>query len=225
MSRGGRNWKGGGTVERCRAVDVMKLARAGYLATKMLGTWTWTYGDGSTCSVLITGGYDAVLLDYRVSQRGGEWQSVAQRVPIRWAQCRFSGERPWFVCDVSADGAYCGRSVAKLYNAGRLFACRHCYRLGYAIQRGGPMDRAHHRLARLHRKLSADYDGPDMPPPPKPKWVRWKTYSRITQRIEAAKEQLDVVFVAGAQRILARTERAKHRGRRRRWTRGLRRPR
>ncbi len=42
------------------------------------------------------------------------------------------------------------------------------------------MERAHHRLARLHRKLGADYDGPDMSPPPKPKWMRWKTYSRIS---------------------------------------------
>ena len=42
-------------------------------------------------------------------------------------------------------------SGCKALCAGRLFACRHCYRLGYAIQRdGGPMDRAHHRL---HRKL------------------------------------------------------------------------
>ena len=32
MSRGGHNWKGGGTVEGTRSLDVMKLARAGYLS-------------------------------------------------------------------------------------------------------------------------------------------------------------------------------------------------
>ena len=32
---------------------------------------------------------------------------VQQRVPIRWTPCRFGGERPWFVCDVSANGVYC----------------------------------------------------------------------------------------------------------------------
>ncbi len=46
---------------------------------------------------------------------------------------------------------------------------------------------------RLHRKLRADYDSPDMPPPPRPKWMRWKTYSRIARRIEAGQERLDVV--------------------------------
>jgi hypothetical protein len=46
-----------------------------------------------------------------------------QRVPIRWTPCRLGGERPWFVCNVSANGAYCGRLVAKLHGAGRLLRC------------------------------------------------------------------------------------------------------
>ena len=98
----------------------------------------------------------------------------------------------------------------------------HCYRLGYAVRRGGQLDRAHHRLARLHLRLGADYAGPDMPIPPKPKWMRWKTYGRIHQQIDAGREQLDVVFAAGAQRILARLERSEHRSKRPRWTQDLR---
>ena len=166
---------------------------------------------------------NAIILDYRIRSNGEDWQSVSQRVPIRWTSCRFGGERPWFVCDVHANGVYCGRRVAKLYGGGRLFACRYCYRLGYAIQRGGPMDRAHHNLGRLHRKLRADYDGPDMPPPPKPKWMRWKTYSRIARQIEAGQERLDVVFTIGAQRLLGRLEKSQQPRRSRRWTQCVRR--
>jgi hypothetical protein len=221
MSRGGHNWKGGGTVEGTRAIDVMRLLRCGYLAGPRLGNLQWTSQDGSIASVLVAGGRDGVTLDYRVKSHGGDWQSVKQRIPIRWTPCRLGGERPWFICDVTARGVHCGRRVAKLYSGGRLFACRHCYHLNYAIQCVGPMDRAHLRLACLHRKLAADYDGPDIPPPPKPKWMRWKTYSRIAQQIEAGQEQLDMVFATGAQRILARSERAEHRSRRRRWTQGL----
>jgi hypothetical protein len=55
-----------------------------------------------------------------------------------------------------------------------------------------------------------------MPPPPKPKWMRWRTYSRIAQQIEAGQERLDVVFFAGAQRLLARVDRSEHRRGRRR---------
>jgi hypothetical protein len=63
-----------------------------------------------------------------------DWSDVAQRVTIAWTQCRFGGERPWFVCSVQSNGVYCGRQVTKLYGVGRLFACRHCYRLAYASQ-------------------------------------------------------------------------------------------
>ena len=47
MSRGGHNWKGGGTVEGSRSWHVMKLARAGYLAGSRTGGWQWTYRDGT----------------------------------------------------------------------------------------------------------------------------------------------------------------------------------
>ena len=167
MSRGGHNWKGSGTVEGSRSLSVMKLARAGFLSGRQLGSWQWTNRGDITATIQIVGERASVTLHYRVRAGDEEWQPVHQRVPIRWTPCRFGGERPWFLCDVHSNGVYCGRQVAKLYRAGRLFACRHCYRLGYAIQRDGPMDRAHHRLRRLHRKLGADYDGADGIPPPK----------------------------------------------------------
>ena len=199
-----------------RALSVMKLARAGYLSGVTFGSWQWTYGDGTTASIQITGARDAATLNYRVRSGGDDWESVQQRVPIHWTPCRMGGERPWFVCAVSANGVYCGRQVAKLYGAGRLFACRHCYRLGYAVQRGGPMDRAHHRLRRLHRKLSADYDGLDGIPPRRPKWMRQRTYARIARQIEAGEEHLDRVWLSGAQRLLDRIERSERRRRVRR---------
>jgi len=213
MPRGGHNWKGGGTVEGTRSLDVMRLKRAGFVASWRRAGWRWTYGDGDSATIDIEDGRDAITLRYNVKSPGHDWQSVEQRVPIHWTPCRFGGERPWFICDVHANGVHCGRRVAKLYGGGRLFACRHCYGLGYAAQRGGRMDQAHHRLARLHRMLSADYDGPDMSPPPKPKWMWWRTYARIVEQIEAGQERMEVVFTAGVQRILARLDRVDQRRR------------
>jgi len=189
----------------------MWLARAGYLSQPRSGSLQWSHGDRTTAAIKINGGRLAVTLDYLVKEGDGDWQTVQQRVPIRWTPCRFGGERPWFICNVSANRVYCGRQVAKLYGAGRLFACRHCYRLGYQAQRGGPLDRAHHQLARLHRRLGADYDGPDGIPPPRPKWMRLRTYDRVVQRIEAGENRLDTAFTLGAQRILARIDRSEQR--------------
>jgi hypothetical protein len=218
MPRGGHNRKGNGIVEGTRAIDVMALERCGYLSGPRLGSLQWASRDGSTASVLVAGGRDAVRLDYRVRLLGDAWRPVCQRIPIRWTPCHFGGQRPWFVCAGSANGIYCGRYVMKLYGGGRLFACRHCYCLGYAVQRGGLMDRAHHHLARLHRKLGADYSNPDMSTPSKPKWMRWKTYSRIARQIAAGQDRLDLVFTMGAQRLLGRLEKSQQPGRRRRWS-------
>ena len=216
MTRGGHNWKGGRTVEGTRSLDVIKLARAGYVGGAVLGGWQWIYRDGEKASIQIVGGRDSVTLKYLAKLDGEDWVSVEQAIPIQWLPCRFGGERPWFVCAVHADGVYCGRRVTKLFGAGRLFACRSCYRLGYRSQRGDRMDQAHNRLGRLHRKLGGDYTGPDDLPPSKPKWMRHRTYDRVVDEIDAGRERLETVFNVGAALILARLDKVEQRVRTRR---------
>ena len=72
MSRGGHNWRGSGTVEGSRSLDVMKLARAGYLSGGRLGSWQWTYGDGTDATIGIVGGRarDHPRLSHQVGWRG-----------------------------------------------------------------------------------------------------------------------------------------------------------
>src|SRR5690348_6922581 len=113
MSRGGHNAKGTGTVEETRSIDVMRLRRAGFLVSRRRVGWRWSYRDGTTANIEIEDGRDAIILRYRHRSYSDDWQSVEQRVPIRWTPCRFGGERPWFVCDVHCNGLYCGRHVAR----------------------------------------------------------------------------------------------------------------
>jgi hypothetical protein len=87
--------------------------------------------------VTIEGGRNQIVLRYQFKTYGRDWDSIEQRVPIRWLPCRFGGEQPWFICVAHANGVYCGRRVARLYGGGRFFACRHCYGLGYSVQRIG----------------------------------------------------------------------------------------
>ena len=67
--------------------------------------------------------------------------------------CRLGGERPWFVCSVAANRVYCGRRVTKLYGAGRLFACRHCYRLAYASQQESAHQRGLSKSQKIRMRL------------------------------------------------------------------------
>ncbi len=91
------------------------------------------------------------------------------------------GRRPWFRCPVYLNGQYCGRRVAVLYAAGELFACRHCYGLGYASQQESPQS----RFIRRSRKIRMRLDGsPDLlqPLPKRPRGMHQRTYMRLQAR-------------------------------------------
>ena len=66
MSRGGHNWKGRGTVEGARSLDVRILSRAGLLSGPSRGDCHWGPQDGTTGFVSITGERNSVTLDYQV---------------------------------------------------------------------------------------------------------------------------------------------------------------
>jgi hypothetical protein len=42
--------------------------------------------------------------------------------------------------------------------------------------------------------------------------MRFRTYDRVVQQIEAVEDRLDVVFMVGARRILARADKLERRG-------------
>ena len=79
-----------------------------------------------------------VILSYRARTGDGDWENVEQRVRLDWMPCTFGGQRCWLVCRASSNDVYYGRRIAKLYGAGRYFACRHCYHIAYASQSEGP---------------------------------------------------------------------------------------
>ena len=143
-------YAGGGknTVESCRSIDVLRWNKLGYLRSPRWFSWAWTRDGEQVASINVQTQRQSVTLKYRSRSHGKDWSDVEQRVAIEWTPCRFGGERPWFVCSVAANGVYCGREVTKLYGAGRLFACRYCYRLAYASQQ----ESAHQRGSENHKR-------------------------------------------------------------------------
>ena len=87
---------------------------------------------------------------------------------------------------------YAARTVARV-----LRCCGPgAYRLAYASQRHGCVDRMHDRSRRLYTRLGADYDAqydPDWPR--KPKGMRWRTYNAIRDQLEAEAYGLNVDLV------------------------------
>jgi hypothetical protein len=113
-------YAGGGknTVESCRSVDVLRWNKLGYLRSPRCFSWAWSRNGEQVASINVHTQRHSVTLKYRSSLHGEDWRDVEQHIDIEWTPCRFGGERPWFVCSVAANGAYCGREVTKLYGAG-----------------------------------------------------------------------------------------------------------
>ena len=200
-------YAGGGktTVESCLSIDVLDWHRCGYLRSPRWFSWTWTRDGERVASINVEAQRHSVLLKYRSRSFGEDWSDVKQRVAVVWTPCRFGGERPWFVCSVASNGVYCGRRVIKLYGAGRLFACRHCYRLAYASQLESAQQRGLWMSQKIRMRLggSASMLGEF---PEKPKGMHWRTYDRLRRMHDEAEERSNIGLMSFVNRLSRRSQ-------------------
>ena len=93
-------------------------------------------------------------------------------ITFDWTPCHYGGRRPWFRCP------QCDRRVAVLALGGRLFLCRHCYRLPYSSQCEAPVDRLYRKARKIHDKVGASHNLME-PVWRKPKGMHWCTFERL----------------------------------------------
>jgi hypothetical protein len=99
---------------------------------------------------------------------------VEQAVQWGWTSNKF-GERRWFRCP------RCHRDCSVLYGGAR-FLCRKCWGLTYHSQYEDGWERLSGKAERLRQRLGGKgliSAGDTFNAPPKPKWMRWKTYDAI----------------------------------------------
>jgi|SRR5581483_4938079 len=198
---------GKATVESCRSINVLDWHQRGYLQFPRWFSWAWTQDGEGVASINVESRRGSVTLKYRSRSCGGDWCDVEHCIPIVWSSCRFGGERPWFLCSVASNGVYCGRRVIKLYGAGRLFACRRCYRLTYTSQQESAHQRGLWKSQKIRMKLGGSAsmldDFPD-----KPKGMHWGTYDRLRRRHDAAEERSTFGLIGFVERLGRRTSRS-----------------
>src|SRR5262249_27475947 len=97
------------TVEGCRSIDVLRWHHLGYLQHHRSFSWVWHRDNEATASIGVVAERDLVTLIYRIQSYGEPWEDVRQNVRVEWTPCRFGGKRPWFRCEVFANGIFCGR--------------------------------------------------------------------------------------------------------------------
>lgn len=206
LGSGRPSGSGRSTVESCRAIDVNKLQREGCLKPGWSGGWQWTKDGKQTGWVGLKTSADHLRLTYKVRIAGGDWQDVEEDVLITRESCRFGGTRAYLVCPGVVHGVTCNRRVVKLHGGGRYFLCRHCYRLAYASQSEGSLDRTHRRVRKVRRRLGGTnnlFDG--FPARPKGMWER--TYRRLRDSIANDEIRAETMFVIQGQQLLDRIDR------------------
>jgi hypothetical protein len=186
---GSGNHGGRPTIENALKLDLQHLIRQGSFrpGATVTGslTWTDTYSGQQTASI----GYEAHLGDGHgwvrlyyttTSYWSGEKTQHDYRVELTSTLQPLGGRRWWWVCPWR-EGL-----VAKLYkpSGSAIFASRKAHRLAYRSQRQSPHDRALGRAFKLRRRLGSTAGIGDYIE--KPKGMRWATFDRKMEQVEAA---------------------------------------
>lgn len=176
------------TVEDSPHLDINALRRKGVLMpnSRTEGAFSWsTWYEEERAIFSITVGSESGAMTLQIS---GE---PDQHIRITSAPAPFGGRRWWLICPVR------NLRVGRLYRppGGRRFASRRAWGLVYASTREGPYERALRQAQRLRVRLGGD-PSLDMPPPSKPKWMRWPTYERRLDELERL-EGVTEAYLAG----------------------------
>jgi len=177
------------TCESCKSIDVRRWQREGRLGAGQSFSCSWSRAGLPSGSIGVQTLADAVVLAFRHQSWGDtEWQLVEQRVALTWTACHLGGRRPWFSCSAYTGGRYCGRRVAVLYLAGKLFACRRCHGLAYESQQESLWCRGLGRAQKIRMQLGGS-PNPLEAFPDRPKGMHRKTYDRRRRAHDLAEQK------------------------------------
>jgi hypothetical protein len=125
-----------------------------------------------------------------------------QRVPLVTLPRHYGGRQWFFVCPVTNGRA----SVLWLPPGAQQFASRHAWpgQVAYSSQFMTAIDRAYLGMERIKRRLIGELDPEEWDLPPKPKWMRWKTYHRFVEQFEGYEAAIDVAALSRATKLLRR---------------------
>jgi hypothetical protein len=152
-------------------IDLNRLLRQGWVrrgakAGPHLIRWTYTYTGEEIASGLITASMEGISgLAANPNRKSG-------------TQPRYFGGRQWyFECPVTH--RHC--SVLWMPPGASRFCSRQTWsrQVAYASQFADPDNRAHLGQAKIRSRLINNLDPNEWDLPPKPKWMRWRTYNRF----------------------------------------------
>jgi hypothetical protein len=192
-------------AEHCRSLDVNRFNREGCLSPGWRGNWVWSRDGQEVGRIGCQARKGRLVLDYRVSQSGGDWEPITETIHITHVDCHYGNTRPYFICPGVVDGRHCGRRVGKLFSGGRYFLCRRCYKIGYSSQSEARYDRMLRRANKLRLGLGGE-PGTAHWIAQKPKGMWQRTYQRKRFEIQWCEQQANHLFIAKYAGLLSEEE-------------------
>jgi hypothetical protein len=191
------------------SLNLNRLARQGFVrpgaATGPVGiNWTDSYSGEVRASAIITADMSGPREGWLRIQ-GIKFGGLDQRIGLVARLRHFGGRQWYFICP------HIGRRATVLWMPpeAHSFACRERWgrQVAYSSQFLRPNDRAHHGQEKIKSRLCSigDFDPDVWDLPPKPKWMRWRTYNRAVEKFDRYESILD----EGTFELLARLSKKK----------------
>jgi hypothetical protein len=188
-------------LENGLKLDLNRLARRGFIdpgGYKCSGIrWTNNYTGEPIASGFITADMSGQDEGWFRIQIG----SLDQRIILVARPRHFGGRQWYFICPCT------NRRVSVLWKppGARYFACRQKWgrQVAYNSQFLDRDNRAHRGKAKINSRLCSigGLDPDDWDFPPKPKWMRWRTYNRAEEKFDRYESVLDEGVVELAMRL------------------------
>ncbi len=124
------------TTDEVLALDIRLLARRGFFAAnngdvaRSIISWTsWGEETGQIGVEYADANPQRLTLHYLAHFPGRQTWQATELIEVTRTNCRFGGERVWFVCPG------CAARRAMLHAVGGVFRCRVCHHLAYRSTR------------------------------------------------------------------------------------------
>ena len=180
-------------------LDLNRLKRRGFIKPGASAGPTGIEWNSSHWGQVETGTISADLSDHH------GWLKIRtttadQHIQLRAVPRHFGGVQWYFICPTT------GRQASVLWRppGARRFSSRQTWgrQVAYSSQCVGKTDQAWRMKTKIKMRLIADLDPDEWDFPPKPKWMRWRTYRRYEAWFDRWEDRLDDEICIAAARLL-----------------------
>jgi len=178
-----------------------RSVRPGAISGPYLLQWT----NKSTGEVVGSGVITSNLCDRDDGWFRLEANGIDQRIMLVARPRHFGGVQWYFVCPIINRRA----SVLWMLPGARQFFSRHAWgwrKVAYRSQFLAVHDRGYAGQAKIKARLIGERDPEEWHLPPKPKWMRWRTYNQLVERFDAYEDMTYPDDLASVIKLLRRSK-------------------